>query len=176
MGMFGMDEDFWEKYHTRMHNLNLKKGNVGEHPDRWGGLPQELFPGYKPPELIPENLDNYFVEEWGRIQPWRLHDSDVRNEIFIFVRDLEEGEPFEWASILSMDRFTEVVIEYKSHCFSKVLFKKSQCSFDPHEIALYTTLSNWEIEKIGFLKASQEMKRIADLVLIEEINKGKKNG
>jgi hypothetical protein len=71
--MFGMDPEYWENYHTRMVNSNLRKGNVGEHPDQWGACPAELLPGYSKqhgdvPELTGLVLtDGRIIPGWVKV-------------------------------------------------------------------------------------------------------------
>jgi hypothetical protein len=116
--MFGLDDEYWKEHEEKMKNHNLRKGNVGEHPDKWGGLPAELFPGYVPSKpvvpLSADVLDGWVVPEslgGGCIGPWSVVFTDVTTEVFIFERLwVREDDLYKsWICDLTFDKSIQTI-------------------------------------------------------------------
>jgi hypothetical protein len=178
MGMFGMDDDWWENYHSKMHHANLRKGNVGEHPQRWGGLPKELFPGYVP-SIAKNDLDGYRIPDTlggGKVGKWEVSYSHNKDGVYILRRPLEDHEDANITTMIPPVALIEFrkfkTIKYSVNFpSSPIIFAASgylPTSTD-EEIMLFYSLQDWCDGNASLLETVRHMKDYVDQRLIEII-------
>lgn len=184
--MFGMDPDYWEKYHSQMRNSNLVKGNVGEDPDRWGGLPEELHPGFTPKiDVDSSQLDNYMIPErlgGGYISIWRLLSANTGSDFYVLAREVSVKNPGTGASKSELWLYDAVNLTIsKDYIDLAVKFGIDDRGLYNHT-ALYTSdrsdissrhlydmLQKWNNGTNGLFTTTSKLKKFADELLIDAI-------
>ena len=181
--MFGMDPEYWEEYFSRPRNQNLVKGNVGRHPNAWGGLPKELYPGYHPSkEVTMENLtgfpipdhrgggkishwsrDRWTVDEYYLMRRFALINNvkvDVkRRPIVTFELDKSyNGRAGFWVHWPDLEKQT-----------SDIGVVNAQDMGNPKAYFLEQLLNEWRHSRISSTTAIHHMQKIADTELVNHI-------
>ena len=172
MGMFGMDDDFWEQYHTKMHHSNIRKDNCGEDPGKWGGCPQELFPGYEA-ELTIGSLDNRKVPidlGGGVIMPWKVCYASTTKNYYCLNRLIQGSTMGEYSiAEIEMHRNNRIYCYYSYGGSRKRFFDSEGSSLNDVESALLWYLEEWNIGAITLKKLTMHLKKMIDSMLVDLI-------